>query len=170
MRIIVQKVAGGFRARCESDQEWSDLGKTMLEAVGELVHDSPRRFGIDAIGMDLEDEWTRRYAEGKANRRVYATESVDVNKLPKVSSIQEARNLALSALGLRRRLYYTLKFAGESLVPGHVADDDVCLGFFCGFTASEIRGAGSVSYPVGPKRIEQLRTILTHYGLGLKEG
>ncbi|KKT94083.1 MAG: hypothetical protein UW94_C0002G0057 [Parcubacteria group bacterium GW2011_GWA2_45_14] len=49
MRIIVQKVVGGFRARCESDQEWSDLGKTMLEAVGKLVHDSPRRFGNDWI-------------------------------------------------------------------------------------------------------------------------
>jgi hypothetical protein len=169
MRIIVQKVVGGFRARCESDQEWSDLGKTMMEAVGELVHDSPRRFGIDAIGMDLEDEWTRRYAEGKSNRRVCATETVDVNKLPKVSSIQEAKNLPLSALGLRRRLYCRLQFAVEMLNYGRVVDGDIPLGCFCRFTASEITGVDCGSNSVGAKTLEQLRTILTHYGLGLKE-
>lgn len=167
MLIIVRKVPGGYLAKLISSNSTflGDLGRTYAEAVGKLVIASQARFGL-SVGWDMQDEWTQGHCSGKTNRRPSAEITIAFDKLPQVSTPEEARQLRIAALGLPSLLLKPLRYA----LNGFSGPFDATLGYLCSHTVAELRAKQARYYRFGKKRLALLRELLRHYGLSFRGG
>lgn len=162
MNIIVRQIRGGFLARFNAGKmSFGPLGKSKAEAIGNLILASPRRAGITHIQWDMQDEWTRRYVEGRCNRRRMPRPRIDVRKLPKVSRAR-AHRLRFHELRIPMFLSNALECLGDNGEP-------VTLGRISKFTRAQLIERGCTLFPFGPRRLALLEQLLAHYGLALKQ-